>query len=111
MQIVYVVLLSAVKASMLCFYLRIFVTPYVQMVSKIGLAVVALWAIAYLCACIFLCNPIEAQWTGVGKCGTYMAMIQSLIAYDLTPRTYVSENHPRLMFTAAQTLSGMPSLW
>lgn len=80
MQIIYVLLLSAVKASMLCFFLRIFVTPYVQKASKIGLAIVGLWTIAYLCACIFLCNPVEGQWTGIGKCGTYMTMIQSLIA-------------------------------
>ncbi|KAI0475298.1 hypothetical protein GGR56DRAFT_506341 [Xylariaceae sp. FL0804] len=80
MQIVYVTLLAAVKVSMLCFYLRVFVTKGVQLASKISLGVVVLWWIAYLCSCIFLCNPIEGQWTGVGQCGSYIPMIQSLIA-------------------------------
>lgn len=80
MQIIYVLLLAAVKASMLFFFLRVFVTPFVQRASKATLAFVASWVIAYLGACIFLCNPVSAQWTGLGKCGEYMPMIQSLIA-------------------------------
>lgn len=79
MQIFYVLLLALVKASMLCFYLRVFVTPYMQKMAKIGLGVVAAWAVAYVAACVFLCDPISGQWTGVGKCGTYMSLIQSLI--------------------------------
>ncbi|KAI0842324.1 hypothetical protein F5Y06DRAFT_257313 [Hypoxylon sp. FL0890] len=79
MQIIYVILLAAVKASMLNFFLRVFATPFMQKASKICLVFLALWAIAYLCSCIFLCNPISGQWTGEGKCGAYMPMIQSLI--------------------------------
>ncbi|RYP43399.1 hypothetical protein DL770_011704 [Monosporascus sp. CRB-9-2] len=48
--------------------------------AKICLVFIALWAIAFLCACIFLCNPVSAQWTNQGTCGAYMPMIQSLIA-------------------------------
>ena len=80
MQIVYVILLAAVKASMLFFFIRVFVTPWMQLASKITLGFVALWMIAFLGACIFLCNPISAQWTAQGECGLYMPMIQSLIA-------------------------------
>ncbi|KAH7354307.1 hypothetical protein B0T11DRAFT_126444 [Plectosphaerella cucumerina] len=80
MQIIYVLILASVKASMLCFFLRIFVTPWVQRASKLTLGFVAAWVIAYLGACIFLCTPVSAQWTGLGKCGAYMPMIQSLIA-------------------------------
>lgn len=36
--------------------------------------------VSYLAACIFLCTPISGQWTGIGKCGAYIPMIQSLIA-------------------------------
>ncbi|KAF7549736.1 hypothetical protein G7046_g8248 [Stylonectria norvegica] len=77
---VYVALLAAVKASMLSFFMRVFVTSFMQRASKIGLGFVAAWAICYILSAIFLCNPISGQWTGVGKCGQYIPMIQSLIA-------------------------------
>lgn len=80
MQIVYVILLASVKGSMLFFFIRVFPTNFMQKASKIALAFVGTWVIVYLCACIFICNPVEAQWTGMGKCGNYIHMIQSLIA-------------------------------
>ncbi|KAM5344206.1 hypothetical protein ACJ41O_012743 [Fusarium nematophilum] len=80
MQIVYVTLLASVKASMLCFFIRVFPTPFMQKASKAALVFVAMWLIAYLGSCIFLCQPVSAQWTGQGKCGAYIPMIQSLIA-------------------------------
>ncbi|KAI0596490.1 hypothetical protein F4775DRAFT_314008 [Biscogniauxia sp. FL1348] len=80
MQIIYVTLLASVKASMLCFFIRIFPTNFMQRASKITLGFIGAWWISYLCACIFLCNPISAQWTYEGTCGAYMPMIQSLIA-------------------------------
>ncbi|KAI1498745.1 hypothetical protein F5X99DRAFT_313400 [Biscogniauxia marginata] len=80
MQTIYVTLLASVKASMLCFFIRVFVSPFMQRASKITLAFIAMWWISYLCACIFLCTPVSAQWTGLGTCGAYIPMIQSLIA-------------------------------
>lgn len=65
---------------MLCFFLRVFPTTFMQLSSKLALGFVAMWVIAFLCACIFLCNPISAQWDGDGHCGAYMPMILSLIA-------------------------------
>jgi uncharacterized membrane protein len=79
MQIMYVILLASVKASMLALYLRVFVTSFVQRTSKILLCFVVGWLISYLGACIFLCQPVSAQWMGGGHCGAYMPMIQSLI--------------------------------
>ncbi|KAF4981155.1 hypothetical protein FZEAL_2989 [Fusarium zealandicum] len=80
MQTIYVTLLASVKASMLCFFIRVFPTPFMQKTSKAALVFVGMWLISYLAACIFLCNPVSAQWTGLGKCGAYIPMIQSLIA-------------------------------
>ncbi|CAJ2502386.1 Uu.00g097800.m01.CDS01 [Anthostomella pinea] len=80
MQIIYVTLLAIVKMSMLAFFIRVFVTPAVQRAAKITFGVLIVWMIAYICACIFICNPVEAQWTGAGQCGAYIHMIQSLIA-------------------------------
>lgn len=80
MQVIYVTLLAAVKVSVLCFYIRVFVGPFMQRSSKATLGFVAAWWLAYICSCVFLCTPISGQWTGVGKCGAYIPMIQSLIA-------------------------------
>ncbi|KAK2798913.1 hypothetical protein FQN51_007275 [Onygenales sp. PD_10] len=69
-----------VKASMLCFYLRVFVTPFMQMASKIMLGFLMAWMLSFVFACTFLCTPVSGQWTGVGKCGQYIPLIQALIA-------------------------------
>ncbi|OTB12139.1 hypothetical protein K445DRAFT_321399 [Daldinia sp. EC12] len=79
MQVIYVTLLASVKASMLCFFLRVFTTPFMQRAAIICLAFVGAWLVSYLAACIFLCNPVSAQWTAQGTCGAYIPMIQSLI--------------------------------
>ncbi|KAI1472651.1 uncharacterized protein F4812DRAFT_454466 [Daldinia caldariorum] len=79
MQIIYVTLLATVKASMLFFFLRVFTTPFMRKAAMICLAFVGAWMISYLCACIFICTPVHAQWTGLGQCGAYIHMIQSLI--------------------------------
>ncbi|KAL6357019.1 hypothetical protein LRP88_10636 [Fusarium phalaenopsidis] len=80
MQPVYITLLALCKASMLCSFLRIFPTRFMQWSSKIALGFVIAWNIACVFASIFLCNPVSAQWTGQGKCGAYIPFIQSLIA-------------------------------
>ncbi|KAM6536456.1 hypothetical protein FALCPG4_002461 [Fusarium falciforme] len=80
MQPVYITLLALCKASMLCFFLRILPTQFMQWLSKIALGFVIAWNIACVFASIFLCNPVSAQWTGQGKCGAYIPFIQSLIA-------------------------------
>lgn len=81
MQIIYVTLLAAVKASMLAFFIRVFPTTFMQKASKLALGFVGLWLISYLGACIFLCSPVQAQWEAPTTCkGQYMPMIQSLIA-------------------------------
>lgn len=80
MQPVYITLLALCKASVLCFFLRVFPSRFMRISSKIGLGLVAAWNVSCVFASIFLCNPISAQWTGQGKCGAYIPFIQSLIA-------------------------------
>ncbi|CAH0054081.1 unnamed protein product [Clonostachys solani] len=80
MQPVYMTLLALCKASMLCFYLRVFPTQFMKYASIICLVLVGLWNIACVFASIFLCKPISAQWTGLGVCGAYIPFIQSVIA-------------------------------
>ncbi|KAM0541681.1 hypothetical protein ACHAPJ_013157 [Fusarium lateritium] len=80
MQVIYVTLLAAVKASMLAFFIRVFPTDFMQKGSKALLVFVGCWMVSYLAACIFLCTPVHAQWDQQGTCGQYIPMIQSLIA-------------------------------
>ena len=80
MTIVYIVMLAAVKASVLLFFIRVFITPFMQLASKITLGLVAAWAISFLGANIFLCHPVSAMWTGEGKCAAYIPTIQAMIA-------------------------------
>ncbi len=82
-QIVYVVALSVVKASMLAFFLRVFVTTRLHIAATFMLVFVVVWMVCYVCACVFLCHPVSAQWTGQGTCGAYVPMIQSLIATNI----------------------------
>lgn len=81
--IVYITVLSLIKASMLAFFLRVFVTTFVHNAAKSMLVFVAFWMVCYLCANIFICHPISAQWTGMGTCGYYVPMIQSLMVTNI----------------------------
>ncbi|KAH7243145.1 hypothetical protein MRS44_002354 [Fusarium solani] len=62
MQPVYITLLALCKASMLCFFLRIFPTRFMQWSSEFALG--------------FVIAAVDGQ----GKCGAYIPFIQSLIA-------------------------------
>jgi hypothetical protein len=80
MEIIYVLCLAFSKASMLFFYRRVFSTPAMLKAVDIVLWVLAAWTICFECTCIFLCRPVYGFWTGEGKCGAFIPMIQSLIA-------------------------------
>ncbi|KAJ3543204.1 hypothetical protein NM208_g3700 [Fusarium decemcellulare] len=45
-------------------------------------------------SCIFLCNSVWAQWTGLGRCGAYIPMIQSLIATNAIEASKQQFKHP-----------------
>ncbi|RYP60853.1 hypothetical protein DL769_007953 [Monosporascus sp. CRB-8-3] len=79
MQYAYVVALAATKASVLCFYLRVFATASVARASKWLLGFCVIWALAFIFAPIFLCRPVSAQWTRLGKCGDHIPLILSSI--------------------------------
>ncbi|KAH9905669.1 hypothetical protein F4778DRAFT_673199 [Xylariomycetidae sp. FL2044] len=81
MEIIYVLCLASSKASMLFFYKRVFCTDLMQTMVNIALGVLVLWTIAFECACIFLCTPVNAFWlSDQSTCGKFVPMIQSLIA-------------------------------
>ncbi|KAH8646884.1 hypothetical protein BX600DRAFT_390444 [Xylariales sp. PMI_506] len=80
MEIIYVFCLASAKASMLLFYRRAFLTTWMQRAVDTILVILAIWTICFECACIFLCKPASAFWTGEGTCGDFIPMIQVLIA-------------------------------
>ncbi|RYP14756.1 hypothetical protein DL765_006171 [Monosporascus sp. GIB2] len=75
MQNVYIVTLAATKASVLCFYLRVFAMTNVAPASKWMLGVCVVWGLAFILAPILICRPISAQWTDANKCGNLVALI------------------------------------
>ncbi|RYP05962.1 hypothetical protein DL764_003466 [Monosporascus ibericus] len=83
MQQAYIVALAATKASVLCFYLRVFTTTNVGRASKWLLGFCVVWALAFMLAPIFICRPVSAQWTGLGKCGNLVPLIQSAIITNI----------------------------
>ncbi|RYP74146.1 hypothetical protein DL771_003204 [Monosporascus sp. 5C6A] len=79
MQQAYIVSLAATKASVLCFYLRVFSTTNVARVSKWLLGFCVVWALAFMLGPYFICGHISVQWTGLDKCGGLVPMVQSSI--------------------------------
>ncbi len=78
-QIIYIIVLTCVKSSMLCFFMRVFITPGMQRASKIMLVLVVAWAVAYLCTCIFYCPPFPTKWSSDETCNDYGNMMLSLV--------------------------------
>ncbi|RYP26302.1 hypothetical protein DL767_008097 [Monosporascus sp. MG133] len=76
MKLVYVVTLAATKASVLCFYLRVFAVTNVARASKWLLGFCVVWALTFMLAPILICRPVSAHWTGLGKCGDLVPLIE-----------------------------------
>ncbi|KAG9235563.1 hypothetical protein BJ875DRAFT_458794 [Amylocarpus encephaloides] len=67
-QIFYILAPAAIKLSLLFLYKRIFVTKRFTMVCNVLLGVVAVWVTIMTFMGIFNCTPVDAFWTGKGKC-------------------------------------------
>lgn len=78
-EILYVCAVGTTKLSILCFYLRVFVTPYVRLGAKIGIFIVCLGELGMILQPFLMCKPWQALWdkTIKGQCGNHHA---SLIA-------------------------------
>ncbi|RYO90563.1 hypothetical protein DL766_006765 [Monosporascus sp. MC13-8B] len=86
-QYVYTVSLAATKASVLCFYLRVFATTNMARSSKWMLGFCVAWVLTFILAPLFICRPVSAQWNDISTCGDLFALIQACnitnIASDL----------------------------
>ncbi|KAJ9206938.1 hypothetical protein C8Q69DRAFT_440212 [Paecilomyces variotii] len=61
-QIFYKLVLGFTKFSIVWLYLRIFITKGFQIIGKIFLVLITLWAIGTMLATILQCIPIQASW-------------------------------------------------
>lgn len=59
--------LACAKASIVCFYRRIFRGKRFSTISLILLILIALWGIAFFFGQLFDCSPIAANWDVFGK--------------------------------------------
>ncbi|KAL8849902.1 MAG: hypothetical protein Q9221_005168 [Calogaya cf. arnoldii] len=62
-EIIYASIVTSIKSSVLCLYLRIFgINKNFALVVKCFIVVVVAWGIAVLLSTIFQCNPVRGAW-------------------------------------------------
>lgn len=86
-QLLYVNALAVIKASMLCFYARIFTNVGLRSCINIMLGIVVVWALSFSMAMVFACKPVAFQWnlqiSGGGVCGDLIALYATLIVTNI----------------------------
>ncbi|TID19325.1 integral membrane protein [Venturia nashicola] len=82
--LVYIWCLASLKMSQLILYMRVFAVRLSKWVYSIG-AIVVVWALVFNFIFIFLCDPIQQQWTveRVGHCLDQMLVLKWLIMTNL----------------------------
>ncbi|ROW15361.1 hypothetical protein VPNG_02377 [Cytospora leucostoma] len=73
--------LACAKASIVCFYRRIFRGKRFSTVSLILLILIALWGIAFFFGQLFDCSPIKANWDVFGETTSSYKCINPLPMY------------------------------
>lgn len=78
--LVYLWTLACLKLSQLCFYHRAFGRQLKVWIYFFG-AVVAAWGLVFTFVFIFLCDPVEQQWTieRVGHCRDQVLVLKCII--------------------------------
>ena len=84
-QLLYLVALTLIKCSILCFYLRIFTDHFMVKPCRVTFGIVMLWGVAHFFAVIFICRPVQAQWdlSVTGTCGNQIKLFQSIISTNI----------------------------
>lgn len=77
---IYLWTLAALKLSQLCFYHRAFGVQLKFWIYGAGAIIVA-WAIIFTFVFIFLCDPVEQQWTidRIGHCKDQILVLKCII--------------------------------
>ncbi|KAI1342456.1 hypothetical protein F5Y15DRAFT_412963 [Xylariaceae sp. FL0016] len=81
-EIIYMYCLACMKLSQLFLYRRMFGADWgSKVVIYVSMGVVAAWVTCYTFLFVFLCDPIEQQWTleRIGHCMDQITVLKSLI--------------------------------
>lgn len=78
--LVYLWTLVALKLSQLFLYMRVFAL-HIRNWILAAIAIVAVWGLVFTFIFIFLCNPVQQQWTlvRIGRCMDQMLVLKCVI--------------------------------
>jgi hypothetical protein len=78
--LVYLWTLAALKLSQLFLYMRVFAIHIKNWILA-GMVIVVVWAVVFTFVFIFLCNPVQQQWSleRIGHCMDQILVLKSLI--------------------------------
>ncbi|KAK5996274.1 hypothetical protein PT974_03028 [Cladobotryum mycophilum] len=81
--LIYTVCICTIKLSVLCFYLRVFVTDGMRLATKIVIAFVSLWSVANILILLFICRPVAKTYdpSVQGTCGDQPSAFISIGAF------------------------------
>ncbi|KAK2735984.1 hypothetical protein FQN55_001886 [Onygenales sp. PD_40] len=82
--------LAALKLSQLCFYWRAFAVTLKKWIYLVAGIVIA-WALAFTFVFIFLCDPVEQQWTlqRIGHCLDQILILKCIIMTNVVTDFFI----------------------
>ena len=88
--LIYLWTLACLKLSQLYLYWRVFST-HLRLWIFAGAAIVITWAIIFTFIFIFLCNPIQQQWSlmRIGHCMDQILVLKSLIMTNILTDLFI----------------------
>jgi hypothetical protein len=83
--LIYTFSIALVKASVLCFYFRVFVNDHVRNAAKAVLVLVVAWSIANLLLLFFMCRPFKSNYdlTVKGTCLDQPKVFMAIGAFNI----------------------------
>ncbi|KAM5349722.1 hypothetical protein ACJ41O_006227 [Fusarium nematophilum] len=88
--LIYLWALAALKLSQLFFYLRAFSVQLRNWIYSV-IAIVVAWALAFTFVFIFLCDPVEQQWTleRIGHCVDQILVLKCIIMTNVVTDLFI----------------------
>jgi len=88
--LIYLWTLAALKLSQLFLYMRVFAI-HIRNWILAGIAIVIVWGLVFTFIFIFLCNPIQQQWSleRIGHCMDQIFVLKALIATNVLTDLFV----------------------
>lgn len=84
--LIYSFCISAVKLSVLCFYLRIFVNKYLRIATMAVMGFVCTWTTANILLLFLICRPFKANYDPTlspGHCGNQIEAFISIGVFNI----------------------------